>query len=128
MIALLVAAALALILSMFGTPLFARFLINKNYGQFIREDGPTSHHTKRGTPTMGGAVIIGAVVIAYFTTHGIKMLFGDATGPSASGLLLLLVAIGMGLVGFSMTTSKSLSSAVLVSPDARRSSGKQLSA
>lgn len=100
MIALLLAAALALILSLFGTPVFARFLVKKNYGQFIREDGPTSHHTKRGTPTMGGAVIIGAVVIAYFATHGTMMMFGESAGPSTSGLLLLLVAIGMGIVGF----------------------------
>ncbi|GAB3550659.1 phospho-N-acetylmuramoyl-pentapeptide-transferase [Arthrobacter tumbae] len=100
MIALLIAAALALILAISGTPLLARFLVKKNYGQFIREDGPTSHHTKRGTPTMGGAVIIGAVVIAYLTTHGIMMLMGESTGPTATGLLLLLVAVGMGFVGF----------------------------
>ena len=36
----------------------------RGYGQFIRDDGPTSHHTKRGTPTMGGAVIIGASLAA----------------------------------------------------------------
>ena len=55
----LAAAALALVFSLFGTPLYIRFLVKRGYGQFIRDDGPTSHHTKRGTPTMGGAVIIG---------------------------------------------------------------------
>ena len=33
----------------------------KGYGQLIRDDGPTTHHTKRGTPTMGGTVIIVAI-------------------------------------------------------------------
>ncbi|GAB3541807.1 phospho-N-acetylmuramoyl-pentapeptide-transferase [Arthrobacter tecti] len=100
MIALLIAAALALILTLLGTPVLARFLVRKNYGQFIRDDGPTSHHTKRGTPTMGGVWIIGSVVIAYFATHGIMLLSGESNGPTASGLLLLLVTVGMGVVGF----------------------------
>lgn len=100
MIALLIAAAVALILALFGTPVLARFLVRKEYGQFIRDDGPTSHHTKRGTPTMGGAWIIGSVIIAYFATHGIMMLAGASDGPTASGLLLLLVTVGMGIVGF----------------------------
>ena len=45
--------------------MFIKFLVRKGYGQFIRDDGPTSHHTKRGTPTMGGAVIIGRACAAY---------------------------------------------------------------
>ncbi|QDY89453.1 phospho-N-acetylmuramoyl-pentapeptide-transferase [Arthrobacter sp. UKPF54-2] len=101
MIALLLAAGLALILALGGTPVLARYLVKKNYGQFIRDDGPTSHHTKRGTPTMGGVWIIGSVVIAYFATHGIMTMLGVASaGPTASGLLLLMVTVGMGLVGF----------------------------
>ena len=35
-----------------------------NIGQQIREEGPEAHHTKRGTPTMGGVLIIGSVVIS----------------------------------------------------------------
>ena len=41
-------------------------LAAQGYGQQIRDDGPTSHHTKRGTPTMGGVVIILATVVGYF--------------------------------------------------------------
>ena len=100
MIALLIAAALALVLSLSGTPVLARYLVRKRYGQFIRDDGPTTHHTKRGTPTMGGAWIIASVVIAYFATHGIMAVLGPSSGPTASGLLLLMVTVGMGLVGF----------------------------
>ena len=67
--AVLIAAVVSLVIALFGTPLFIRFLVRKGYGQFIRDDGPTSHHTKRGTPTMGGAVIIGASLAAYVVAH-----------------------------------------------------------
>ena len=62
--AVLLAAVISLVGALFGTPLFIRFLVQRGYGQFIRDDGPTSHHTKRGTPTMGGAVIIGRTLVA----------------------------------------------------------------
>ncbi|MUK01911.1 phospho-N-acetylmuramoyl-pentapeptide-transferase [Vibrio cholerae] len=101
MIALLIGSASALVFAFAGTPLFIRFLVRKGYGQFIRDDGPTAHHTKRGTPTMGGAVIVGSVLLAYFLTHLLMMMVGaPGSGPTASGLLLLFLAAGMGLVGF----------------------------
>lgn len=100
MISLLIASASALLLALVGTPLFIRLLVRKSYGQFIRDDGPTAHHTKRGTPTMGGAVIVGSVVLAYFATHVIMMAAGASDGPTVSGLLLLMVTVGMGVVGF----------------------------
>ncbi|WP_026552897.1 phospho-N-acetylmuramoyl-pentapeptide-transferase [Arthrobacter sp. H20] len=100
MIALLIGSAMGLVLALVGTPLFIRLLVNRGYGQFIRDDGPTAHHTKRGTPTMGGAVIVGSVLIAYFVTHLLMVWAEVSTGPSASGLLLLLLMVGMGIVGF----------------------------
>ena len=54
MILVLTAAVVALIVSILGTPAAIRLLVRRGYGQLIRDDGPTSHHTKRGTPTMGG--------------------------------------------------------------------------
>jgi phospho-N-acetylmuramoyl-pentapeptide-transferase len=93
--AVLIAAAVALLVSLFGAPLYIRFLVGRGYGQFIRDDGPTGHHTKRGTPTMGGLVIILAVVFAYFAA---KLILRDA--PSASALLLLFLFVGLGAVGF----------------------------
>ena len=65
MIALLLAAATALILSLVGTPLLIRVLRARNIGQLIREDGPSGHATKAGTPTMGGLAIVGAAVAGY---------------------------------------------------------------
>ena len=54
---ILLSGALAFLFALFATPLAIKLLVKKSYGQFIRDDGPTTHHTKRGTPTMGGTVI-----------------------------------------------------------------------
>jgi phospho-N-acetylmuramoyl-pentapeptide-transferase len=91
----LIAAVVGLIVGLLGTPAFIRFLVRRGYGQFIRDDGPTSHHTKRGTPTMGGAVIILATVLGYFAAHAATM-----TRLTASALLVLFLMGGLGLVGF----------------------------
>ncbi|MCU1512521.1 MAG: phospho-N-acetylmuramoyl-pentapeptide-transferase, partial [Arthrobacter sp.] len=69
MIALLMGSGLALLFALVGTPLFIRLLVRKSYGQFIRDDGPTTHHTKRGTPTMGGTIVVLAVLASYGLTH-----------------------------------------------------------
>lgn len=91
----LVAAATSLVLALLGTPWFIKWLVKRQYGQFIRDDGPTSHRTKRGTPTMGGTVIVGATLAAYFLAH---LVLG--TWPSVSGLLVLFLMTGLALVGF----------------------------
>ncbi|QCX27178.1 phospho-N-acetylmuramoyl-pentapeptide-transferase [Nocardioides jishulii] len=93
--AILFAGGLALILSLLGTRVAITMLSRRGYGQEIREDGPTSHHTKRGTPTMGGIVIIGASVLAYFAAK-----LATGTVPSASAWLLLFLFVGLGTVGF----------------------------
>jgi len=70
-------------------------LRRKGYGQPIRVDGPQSHQTKRGTPTMGGAVFVVASLIGYAVAHA-------ATDDplTASGVLVLLLMVGLGAVGF----------------------------
>jgi phospho-N-acetylmuramoyl-pentapeptide-transferase len=93
--ALLLAGALGLLGTLLGTRWAIAVLTRKGYGQLIRDDGPTSHHTKRGTPTMGGLVIILSVVVAYF---GAKVLTHE--WPSISALLLLFLVVGLGAVGF----------------------------
>lgn len=101
MLGVVIGSGLGLLLTLLGTPLFIRLLVKRGYGQFIRDDGPTSHHVKRGTPTMGGAVILVAVVLAYLGAHAFLLMTNNAAqGPTASGLLLLLLMVGMGLVGF----------------------------
>ncbi|GAB3697731.1 phospho-N-acetylmuramoyl-pentapeptide-transferase [Mariniluteicoccus flavus] len=92
---ILLAAALAMIFTLLGTRLAIGILVKNGYGQFIRDDGPTGHHTKRGTPTMGGIVVMIAVVLAYFLAH----LF-TWRPPTASGLLVLYLFLGTGIIGF----------------------------
>jgi len=92
---ILVAGALALIFSLFGTPALIKVLARRGYGQFIRDDGPLTHHTKRGTPTMGGIIIIFASLIAYLCAH---LVTGNSI--SISAVLIFGLVISLGLVGF----------------------------
>ena len=92
---IVLAGTIALLGTLLGTRLAIRVLVRKGYGQLIRDDGPTSHHTKRGTPTMGGLVIISSVLLAYLASHLITW-----TEPSASALLILFLFTGLGVVGF----------------------------
>lgn len=91
----LLAASIGLIFSLFGTPVAIRLLVRQGYGQLIRDDGPTSHHTKRGTPTMGGAVIILGTLFGYFGAHLVTL-----RTLTVSGLLVIFLMTGLGLVGF----------------------------
>ncbi|MEY9874956.1 phospho-N-acetylmuramoyl-pentapeptide-transferase [Streptacidiphilus sp. MAP12-33] len=93
--AILIASAIGLFLSLVGTPILIRILARHGYGQMIRDDGPQAHHSKRGTPTMGGIAFILATLIAYLLTHVIM-----GSEFTASGLLVLFLFAGMGLVGF----------------------------
>ena len=92
---ILLAGGFGLLGTLLGTRAAINILVAKNYGQPIRDDGPTSHHTKRGTPTMGGLVIMLSVLIAYALAKVITQ-----SMPSASALLLLFLFCGLGLVGF----------------------------
>jgi phospho-N-acetylmuramoyl-pentapeptide-transferase len=81
----------ALTFSLVLGPWFIRKLKELQIGQYIRDDGPQSHFSKTGTPTMGGLMII---VTVLFTT----LLWTDLTNPYI--WLLALVAVGFGLIGF----------------------------
>jgi phospho-N-acetylmuramoyl-pentapeptide-transferase len=93
--AILLGGGLALLISLIGTRFAIRQFTRWGYGQEVRDDGPTTHHVKRGTPTMGGVVIIGATVLGYL---GAKLI--TLSPPTASALLLLLLFVGIGAVGF----------------------------
>ena len=56
---LLFAAGVSLMVSLLGTKVLIDVLTRRRIGQPIREDGPQGHTTKAGTPTMGGAAIVG---------------------------------------------------------------------
>jgi phospho-N-acetylmuramoyl-pentapeptide-transferase len=93
--AILLAGGLSMLLTIIGTRVAIRVFAAKGYGQLIRDDGPTTHHTKRGTPTMGGLVIVLATILSYFVA---KLVTGAQ--PTVSALLLLALFAGLGFVGF----------------------------
>lgn len=105
MISLLVAAAIALGVSIFGTPSAIRLLRRRAIGQFIQDDIQSQHGHKQGTPTMGGLVFVLAAVIGYLASH-IRVWtpsggFDLALAPfGAGGLLALMALVGMAAVGF----------------------------
>lgn len=106
MVSVMLAGGLALSVALLGTPLFIRYFVRRGWGQPIHDD-LTLHHVKRGKPTMGGAVVIGAALIGYAGSHlllwgaGAAGLAGLTTSTvSVSALLVLFLLIGLGLVGF----------------------------
>ncbi|MDO8310191.1 MAG: phospho-N-acetylmuramoyl-pentapeptide-transferase [Actinomycetota bacterium] len=93
-----IAGTIATIVSLIGTPILIRILARHGYAQAIRvssegEQYP-DHESKRGTPSMGGVAIIVAVLAGYLITH---LLTWRPVTPS--GLLVLFLMVGLGLVG-----------------------------
>jgi phospho-N-acetylmuramoyl-pentapeptide-transferase len=93
--AILLSGTCALVVSLFVTRWAIAQFASWGLGQLIREDGPRTHHVKRGTPTMGGAAIVVSVVIGYASA---KVLTWEL--PSRSALLVLFLLVGMAGVGF----------------------------
>jgi phospho-N-acetylmuramoyl-pentapeptide-transferase len=81
----------ALIICFFCGPWVIRKLQQLQVKQYIRDDGPSAHLAKEGTPTMGGTLILSSIFIAVF-------LWADLTNFYI--WVILLVAAGFGLIGF----------------------------
>jgi phospho-N-acetylmuramoyl-pentapeptide-transferase len=81
----------AIVLFAFGKPMIGWMRVKQGKGQPIRTDGPESHLAKRGTPTMGGAMILLAVFLA-------SILWSDLSNPYI--WIVLGVTAGFGLIGF----------------------------
>ncbi len=94
MIGILIAAAVGMGVTLLGTPLAIRFFRTWGWGQQIREDGPHTHLTKMGTPTMGGVVIVIGILLAYAAG---RFSLPHVTG---AGLTVLGATVGLALVGF----------------------------
>jgi phospho-N-acetylmuramoyl-pentapeptide-transferase len=92
---IILSSGVALVITLLGTPLFIQLMRRLGYGQPIRVEGVKSAETKRGTPTMGGAVFVIASVIGYGAGHALTH-----TGVTASGLLVLIMMSGFAVVGF----------------------------
>lgn len=93
MIGVLIAGSVALFLALAGTPLIVRWFRSRGLGQPIRDEGPTSHQSKAGTPTMGGTAIVLAALIGYAVAQI------DRPRWTASGLLILATFVATALVG-----------------------------
>jgi len=81
----------ALFISLWLGPKLIKKLSNKQIGQFVREDGPQSHLSKAGTPTMGGALIIVAVAVS-------SLLWGDLNNRYI--WITLFVTLSFGAIGW----------------------------
>jgi phospho-N-acetylmuramoyl-pentapeptide-transferase len=86
----LLAMGIALSVAIAMGPFMIPFLVRLKVGQSIREEGPKGHYIKAGTPTMGGIIIITAVMVASFLM----------AGASTEVLTAVLVMLAFGGVGF----------------------------
>ncbi len=87
----ILAALTALAISLLVGPRMIRWLAEYQVGQRVRSDGPQTHLSKAGTPTMGGALILAAIVAA-------TLLWADLANRFV--WIVLLVTVAFGLVGF----------------------------
>jgi phospho-N-acetylmuramoyl-pentapeptide-transferase len=86
----IIAGLVAMLLSLAIGPRFIAFLRRKEIGQFIREEMPSGHVTKQGTPIMGGLLMLAAATVAY-------AIVGKYTVPA---LTVLFTTLGCGAIGF----------------------------
>ena len=86
----LIAALVALIVSILIGPRFIAFLRSNEFGQHIREEGPEHHTSKQGTPTMGGLMILFAATVAFL----------PVTHFTLQGLTVLFATLACGAIGF----------------------------
>ena len=92
---LMISFITAIILGIIIIPILRKLKV----GQIERDDGPQSHLKKQGTPTMGGIIMILAMIIVVTGTY-IFLIYNNQ-GDIANKLLpILLLTIGFGLIGF----------------------------
>ena len=94
MLSLMEAGAASLFLAILFTPVLIRSLRRRNLGQQIHEDVPASHVVKAGTPTMGGVLIVLAMIFGYLIGH-----LGGYRTFTRSGVLVIALVIACGLIG-----------------------------
>lgn len=82
------------ILTVLPMPFYIHYLQEKKRGQVIREDGPTWHNSKTGTPTMGGAVFLLAIIVSSIGMGVMQKLL------TPSLILLLFILLLYGILGF----------------------------
>jgi UDP-N-acetylmuramyl pentapeptide phosphotransferase/UDP-N-acetylglucosamine-1-phosphate transferase len=86
----LIAGMAAMLICIFLGPKFIEYLRVKEFGQHIREDGPQEHHTKAGTPTMGGLIVFASICVPF-------LVLSDRDPQS---MAVFGVAMGCAVLGF----------------------------
>jgi phospho-N-acetylmuramoyl-pentapeptide-transferase len=94
---IMLAATLGLVFSLLFTPVAIKRFRRRGWGQLIREEGPKAHYEKRGTPTMGGLVILGGTMIGYVFGH---IGTGGLSPFRDSGVLAMGTILALGGLGF----------------------------
>src|ERR671934_2296346 len=88
---ILIAGMASLFICVFLGPKFIEYLRRREFGQYIREEGPEGHAVKAGTPTMGGIVLFVAVSVPFLilSTHdrASMAVFGTAVGTAPPGVI-----------------------------------------
>ena len=97
MFSLGIAAIVGMLVTLLGTPVAVKRFRLLGWGQLIREEGPKAHYEKRGTPTMGGLVILAGCVLGYLAGHVGSEGFNPFTD---SGLLALFSISAFAFLGF----------------------------
>lgn len=96
MLSLVLAFAITAVLG----PSFIKWLHTLKYGQEIREEGPAWHQKKSGTPTMGGIMFITGAGLSVIINLIVFKLMGNLSGGVMKALVLFVVSLGFGAIGF----------------------------
>lgn len=91
---------MAFAFTLVGVGPFIEYLREKYIGQYIREDGPQDHHSKKGTPTMGGVIVLFSILLSC-----LFVMVLEAT-LNLTIIILMCSMIGLGLLGLSDDYSK----------------------
>ncbi|MGA2970157.1 MAG: phospho-N-acetylmuramoyl-pentapeptide-transferase, partial [Acidimicrobiales bacterium] len=95
MLSLMESGGVGFLFALLVTPIWIRFLRSRSLGQLIREDGPSTHLVKAGTPTMGGVIICCSAVLGYLMGH-----VGTSIDFTRAGVLAVCVTVASGMLGF----------------------------
>jgi phospho-N-acetylmuramoyl-pentapeptide-transferase len=87
----LIAGMAAMLICIFLGPKFIEYLRLKEFGQHIREEGPEEHHTKAGTPTMGGLIVFASICVPF-------LVLSDRSWPSMAVFGVAMLSAGLGFV------------------------------
>lgn len=94
---IMLAGLVGLMITLFGTPVAIARLRSLGWGQLIREEGPQAHYEKRGTPTMGGIVILVGTVAGYLLGHIGR---GGISPLRDGGVLAISTIVALACLGF----------------------------